>query len=157
MTVPINHNNMTPSASNSSVVAILGAVGSLITMIAIAVITFVLIARLRSKVNRWAQDKYNLGILISLHNNMILCSQKQPYTSEWKHSIWWNITSYYHADMIIKGVATSAGSTINNNPQLLPLCNLACSTSLHNHSHLIRHVTVPTNYTTQHPPGLQNN
>ena len=42
------------SASNSSVVAILGAVGALIIMIAIAVITFVLIARLRLKfkVNR---------------------------------------------------------------------------------------------------------
>ena len=44
----------TPTASNSSVVAILGAVGALINMIsiAIAVTTFVLIARLRSKVNR---------------------------------------------------------------------------------------------------------
>ena len=42
----------TPTASNSTVVAILGAVGALIIMIAVAVITFVLIARLRSKVNR---------------------------------------------------------------------------------------------------------
>ena len=42
------------TASNSSVVAILGAVGALIIMIAIAVVTFVLIARLRLKfkVNR---------------------------------------------------------------------------------------------------------
>ena len=42
------------SVSNSSVVAILGAVGALIIMIAIAVITFVLLVRLRLKfkVNR---------------------------------------------------------------------------------------------------------
>ena len=40
------------SASNSSVVAILGAVGTLIIMIAIAVITFALITRLRFKANR---------------------------------------------------------------------------------------------------------
>ena len=39
-------------ASNSYVVAILGAVGALIIMIAIAVITFALITRLRSKANR---------------------------------------------------------------------------------------------------------
>ena len=40
------------SASNNSVVAILGAVGALTIVIAIAVITFVLIARLRFKINR---------------------------------------------------------------------------------------------------------
>ena len=40
------------SASNSFIVAILGAVGALIIVIAIAVITFVLITRLRLKVNR---------------------------------------------------------------------------------------------------------
>ena len=50
----------TPTASNSSVVAILGAVGALTIMIAIAVITLMLITRLRLKVNRLAQDKINI-------------------------------------------------------------------------------------------------
>ena len=44
------------SASNSSVVAILGAVGALVTVAIIAVITFVLITRLRLKVNTQVMD-----------------------------------------------------------------------------------------------------
>ena len=71
------------SASNTSVVAILGAVGAPIIMIAIAVITFVLIARLRLKIKRLAQDKYNFGILVyffyKYYDSLIA---KQPCTSK---------------------------------------------------------------------------